>query len=245
MAKHFRQRVFHFSATLTSALLLVFSCAALAQPASQLKPYTATYHLVKGRLATEVVRKLEHSDELQWTLSDSARVLFISFEEAAKMTVENGQVTPREYYYRQSPGASKDQLITYDWENKQARFKLSDDLRTTALKKPVYDKLSYQLQLRLDLLSGQIQQPKTYDLVDRGRHKQYRIEKVGEEMVQTKNRQIHTVKLRQTTAGKDRETFIWVAPDLDYLIVRMERDEDDERIEMQLKSVDPALAGAL
>ena len=48
-------------------------------------------------------------------------------------------------------------------------------------------------------------------------------------------RQMQTVKLRQTRDGKDRETFIWVAPDLDYLIIKMEQDDDDERIEMQLK----------
>ena len=58
---------------------------------------------------------------------------------------------------------------------------------------------------------------------------------MGEEILPLGQRQMQTVKLRQTREGKDRETFIWVAPDLDYLIIKMEQDDDDERIEMQLK----------
>ena len=214
MAKHSRLQAFLLTALLTS----VFPAQALlGEPTPLLTPYSATYHLVKGGLAAEVERHLERSSESRWQLHDSARVLFFSLEETAVVDFDGKNIKPVKYRYRQNPGTSKDQTIRYNWKKKQATFDLNDGQR------------------RADLLAGRLQQPRTYKLVDRGRHKQYRVEKVGEEILTLGRRQMQTVKLRQTSAGKDRETFIWVAPDLEYLIIKMEQDDGDERIEMQLK----------
>ncbi|MAY35602.1 MAG: hypothetical protein CMN84_05805 [Spongiibacteraceae bacterium] len=232
MAKHSRLQAFLLTALLTS----VFPAQALlGEPTPLLTPYSATYHLVKGGLAAEVERHLERSSESRWQLHDSARVLFFSLEETAVVDFDGKNIKPVKYRYRQNPGTSKDQTIRYNWKKKQATFDLDDGQRRAELEPDTFDKLSYQLQLRLDLLAGRLQQPRTYKLVDRGRHKQYRVEKVGEEILTLGRRQMQTVKLRQTSAGKDRETFIWVAPDLEYLIIKMEQDDGDERIEMQLK----------
>ena len=232
MAKHFRLQAFLLTALLLSTAP---AQALLNEPAPLLKPYSATYHLVKGGMAAEVERHLERSGDSHWQLHDSARVLFFSLQETAIVSFDGQNIKPIKYRYRQSPGKSKDQTIRYNWKEKEATFDLDDGQRRTELKPETFDKLSYQLQLRLDLLAGRLHQPRTYNLVDRGRHKQYRVEKVGEEILTIDQRQMQTVKLRQTREGKDRETFIWVAPDLDYLIIKMERDDDDERIEMQLK----------
>ncbi|WP_372758805.1 DUF3108 domain-containing protein, partial [Litorivivens sp.] len=242
MIMRFRQQAFLFIALLLTSGSLLLSSLAHAGAGVPLKPYRATYGIVRDGLAAEVTRELHHSGENQWTLKDSARILFARFSESVIVKYNGVDVVPLEYTYQQSPGDRKDQVIRYDWGKKRASFSLDSGTRHADLKVPSYDKLSYQIQLRLDLLAGQLQTPKTYHLVDRGRHKQYRVEKIGEQTISAGKRQIHTVKLRQTTAGKDRETFIWVAPDLDFLIVRMERNEDDEQIQMQLKSVNLDIA---
>ena len=102
--------------------------------------------------------------------------------------------------------------------------------------------MSLQLQLRLDLLAGKLENPQSYRIIDRGRIKHYRVEKHGEETLQLGKRQIHAVKLRQHSPGKAKETFIWVSPDLDYLIVKIVHEDDDERYEMRLESasLDPS-----
>ncbi|MBB3047727.1 hypothetical protein FHR99_001993 [Litorivivens lipolytica] len=236
MAKHFQLQAILLTALLFSAVFGILPAhALLGESKPLLTPYSATYHLTRDGMAAEVTRKLERSGEGRWQLHDSARVLFFSMQETAIVDFDGENIKPVKYRHRQSPGNSKDQTIRYDWKKQQATFDLDDGERTAKLKKETFDRLSYQIQLRLDLLAGRLQQPRTYDLVDRGRHKQYRIEKVGEEMLTLDNRQIQTLKLRQTRIGKDRETFIWVAPDLDYLIIKMERDDDDGRIRMQLK----------
>lgn len=242
MAQRFRRQAFSFTLALTSVWLLLSAGLTQAGAGTALKPYRATYSIVRDGMAAEVTRELRHSAENEWTLNDSARILFARFSETARVTLDDLQVIPKSYRYEQSPGNSKDQTIHYDWKNLRAHIEVDSGTRQAELKVPTYDKLSYQMQLRLDLLAGQLPTSKTYDLVDRGRHKQYRVERVGEQTITAGKRQIHTVKLRQTTAGKDRETFVWVAPDLDYLIVRMERNEDDEQIEMQLKSVNLDIA---
>ena len=209
---------------------------------SALKPYRANYRISKDGVVAEVKRELQQLPGDRWRLSDSARILFFRLEETAEAQLHESHITPLHYRYRQGPGKSRNQDIHYDWEQATARVELDDKIREVPLGLPTYDKLSLQLQLRLDLLSGRLEQPRSYRLVDRGRIKHYRIEKIGEEILTLGKRQIQTVKLRQHSEGKDKETFIWVAPDLDYLIVRIVHEEDDERYEMLLESasLDPS-----
>lgn len=250
MAYHSPKRAFHFrtfSLSKVSALsfflgALLLSAGAMAggEPAAEaeinLKPYHATYHITKDSIVAEVKRALQRLPGDRWQLSDSARILFFSLEESAEIRLDDQQITPLHYRHRQSPGKSKNQDIHYDWEQRSARVELDDKTRHVPLDQPSYDKLSLQLQLRLDLLTGQLERPQSYRLIDRGRIKHYRIEKIGEEILTIGKRQIQTVKLRQHSEGKDKETFIWTAPDLDYLIVRIVHEDDDERYEMRLES---------
>jgi hypothetical protein len=208
-----------------------------------LKPYRATYRISKDGMVAEVKRELQQLPDERWRLSDYARILFFKLEESADVRLHNGHITPLHYRYRQGPGKNKNQDIHYDWEQRTAQIELDDKTRSVKLDQPSFDKLSLQLQLRLDLLAGRLQQAQSYRLVDRGRVKHYRVEKIGEETLSLGKRQMHTIKLRQHTEGKDRETWIWVAPDLDYLIVKIVQEDEDERYEMQLESATLARAG--
>ncbi len=205
-------------------------------PDVNLKPYRATYRIAKDGMVAEVKRELQQVSGERWQLSDSARILFFSLKESADVQLRDRRITPLNYRYRQGPGKKRDQDIHYDWDSATARVELDDKTRTVELGEPSYDRLSLQLQLRLDLLTGQLEQPQSYRLVDRGRIKHYRIEKIEEEILSIGKRQIQTVKLRQQSEGKDKETFIWAAPDLDYLIVKIVHEDDDERYEMRLES---------
>lgn len=202
-----------------------------------LKPYRATYQLNRDGLNAQVERELKRLNERDWQLSDSGRVLFFSLDEKVTMRREGNRIQPLHYRYRQSPGSSKHQDIFYDWDTLEARFELSDDERQAKLTVPSYDKLSFQLQLRLDLMAGKLDEPKTYRLVDRGRYKVYRVERLGEEQLRVGDRTFDTVKLSRTRPGEDdRQTLLWAAPALDYLMVRIVHEEADERFEMTLKS---------
>lgn len=231
-------------ASLASLVLgaLLTSTGALAggEPAvaanAKLKPYRATYRIAKDGMVAEVKRELQQLPGERWKLSDSARILFFSLDESAEARLLDDQIIPLHYRYRQGPGKSKNQDIVYHWDQGTAHVELDDKTRTVALEQASYDKLSLQLQLRLDLLNGRLDQARSYRLIDRGRIKHYRIEKMGEEILSIGKRQIQTVKLRQHTEGKDKETYIWTAPDMDHLIVKIVHEDDDERYEMRLES---------
>mgnify|MGYP000692879052 CR=1 FL=1 len=207
-----------------------------AAPTINLKPYRAVYRIAKDGMVAEVRRELQQSTDQRWQLSDSAKILFFSLEERVDVELHDQRIIPLHYRYRQGPGKSRDQDIHYDWAKATASVELHDKTRSVELDQASYDKLSLQLQLRLDLLSGRLEQAQSYRLVDRGRVKYYRIETIEEEMLTIGKRQIQAVKLRQSTEGKNKETFIWVAPDLDYLIVKIVHEDDDERYEMRLES---------
>jgi hypothetical protein len=88
------------------------------------------------------------------------------------------------------------------------------------------DKLSYQLQLRLDLLAGKTDM--TYAVADGGKLKEYRFKVTGEEQIDTPYGRYNAVRvMRDRGEDADRETLIWLAPELDYLIVRLEQTESD------------------
>ncbi len=210
----------------------------------ELKPYRATYRVAKDGMVAEVKRELRQVSTDHWNLSDSGRILFFSLAESADVRVLDGQITPLHYRYRQGPGKSKNQDISYDWDRGRAKVILDDKTRSVEIQEPSYDKLALQLQLRLDLISGKLAQAQSYRMVDRGRVKYYHIEAIGEEILSLGKRQIPTIKLRQHTEGKDKETWIWVAPDLDYLIVQIVQEEDDERYEMRLESASLGQPGA-
>lgn len=248
MAYSSPKQAFHSRQGKKRSSLSFFLCALLAssgavaggEPAladeSSLKPYRANYRISKDGLVAIVSRQLQQLSNDRWKLSDSARILFISLEESADVRLQDRQITPLHYRYRQGPGKSKNQDIHYDWDKRSARVEMADKTRDVPLEQASYDKLSLQLQLRLDLMSGRLEQPQSYRVIDRGRIKHYRIEKIAEEILTIGKRQVQTVKLLQHSEGKDKETFIWAAPDLDYIIVRIVHEDDDERYEMRLES---------
>ena len=49
---------------------------------------------------------------------------------------------------------------------------------------------------------------------------------------------LQTVKLRKHRDGSSSKTFIWLAPELNYLIVKLEQREDDELYSMNLLSAE-------
>jgi hypothetical protein len=125
--------------------------------------------------------------------------------------------------------------LVFDWSAQTVSDK---DHPSTPLALPfgAQDKLSAQLQIRLDLMAskGDIQQ-RSYPVVDSTKLKTYHIEKLGEEVISTPAGDFQTVKIKQYRKGKDKYNIIWLAQDMEYLIVRLDViDRGELRDSMQL-----------
>lgn len=89
------------------------------------------------------------------------------------------------------------------------------------------DRLSFQLQLQQDLLLNK--HDITYNIVHRNSIKKNQFKIIGEETITTKAGDFKTLKIKVVRERTRRVTFIWVAPDWQYLFVRLIQLKDDKK----------------
>ncbi len=85
----------------------------------------------------------------------------------------------------------------------------------------VQDKLSYDLQLRQDLIAGK--NNIKYSVADGGKIKIYQFKIVGTEIISTPLGTFNTIKIVRLPMPEKENITLWVAKQLDYQIVRVEK----------------------
>ena len=81
------------------------------------------------------------------------------------------------------------------------------------------DAAGFSIQLQLDLKNGEQELVYHYNVLDEV--KEYRFEVVGREKISTKLGEFDALKIEQKKRGKP-QTWLWMAPELDYHLVRGE-----------------------
>ena len=96
------------------------------------------------------------------------------------------------------------------------------------------DPLGLQVQVREDLKSGKSEM--TYHMIHKGKVLIDRYRVVGEEILAVDGADLNTLKIEKVRPeSSDRETYLWMAPDLDYTLVRiLHQEPDGERYEVSL-----------
>lgn len=219
---------------LTLATLLT-GCLLSSLPAqadtAQLPAFKATYTTAFDMgisLSGEAVRQLQRTENGQWRFSSEAAAMMAGISEITRFDYRPSEtITPLSYrYHRKVLGKSRKASIDFDWSRQSVTTVVKDKPWKMQVPAGTQDKLSYQLQLRLDLLAGKTRM--VYPVADGGKLKEYRFKVVGEEEIDTPYGRYNAVRvMRDRGADADRETLIWLAPELDYLIVRLEQTESD------------------
>jgi hypothetical protein len=102
------------------------------------------------------------------------------------------------------------------------------------------DKLVSQLGMMHALARGQTDI--TFKIADGGKLKEYRFKVVGEETLETPAGTFETVKITRLRDDNKRETYVWCAPALHYLPVRIwQREKDDAEYQSDLESFSASL----
>lgn len=94
--------------------------------------------------------------------------------------------------------------------------------------------LSHQLELARDLKAGVAEL--SYAVIIRGGIRDYRYQRLGEEDMETALGTLRVVKLERVRDNSDRETKIWLAPELNYQPVLLRQIEDGSSYELTLQS---------
>lgn len=224
--------------------------ATLATQSSQLpKPFHATYKAKFSGFTIEATRELGTHPNGEHELIFSASTWLAKLRESSRFNWAEGQLVPNRYqYHREGLGRSRDAVLEFDWAQHKVVNNVQDKPWRMDIPDGALDKLSYQLQLRSDLLNGK--RTLKYDIADGGRLKTYLFEMVGEELLDTRLGKLATVKIKKVRAtGKKRVTYIWMAKHWDYLLVKLQQTEEDGktyaidllRAEVDGKTVTPRL----
>lgn len=171
----------------------------------------------------------------------------LSSNQHARFKMHDCKVQP-EYYQdtHKRPFKSKEtQKLEFDWDQQKATFDKKDDQKTFTLQEDqkAYDPLSFFFEARCALMDGQTEF--TYPVIRKGDKKEQTYRVTGEEIVQTPQGDFKALVVERVRDNPKRQTRLYVAPELDYLLVKIEHQESAMlRIVATLKAMDYKLKSA-
>ncbi len=206
-------------------------------------PFRAVYEAdYKGLpIRATGIRELKQTGDNQFTLSSTATSFFASVSEESNFTLTpENRLMPLEYqYHRKGIGKNRDAILRFDWLAQQVFSDAQPTPWALSIPMGTLDKLSYQLQMRYELLTayqrGQPWPPLAYQVADGGELKTYRFEVLGEENVDTPIGRFTALKIARVRTDSDRTTIFWLAPAYDFLLVRFLQEEQKGGFELILK----------
>ena len=176
-----------------------------------------------------------YKTEVKWLIFSQTR------SETSILTIKNNQVTPQHFTYtREGTGKDKHYEWRFDAENNSAqdigrkRKKISLDFT-----QPLQDSLSYHLQHRLNLINDASKKEYSYPVVKTsGSIADYIYQYDGEEELILPYGLLKTIRLKREVKEKERVTYAWFAPELNYLLVKLYQVKSgNEQFEAQLSSL--------
>lgn len=221
-------------------LILFLSLPALASTV-ELKPYRAVYtNKVDATISFsgEATRELKQLNDGTWELSVEASAMMANIREATHITQQDDQLLPLRYdYHRRILTRNRTAQLRFDWDAGYVTTDIDDKPWRMAIEPGIHDKLSYQLQMPADIAAGK--STLSYQVADGGQMQTYRFNVTEEDLVDTPAGQFKAIRVeRDRGENAGRETLIWFAPELDYLVVRLEQVEPNgNRFTLLLKKI--------
>lgn len=221
-------------ALLASLALLLAPLAPLAPLASAtvLSPYTAQYSARINGMAVTITNTLRTTPQ-GYRVSTSASNLLGEIKEHEDFHLADDRIVVDAYHHQRSLfGNRRLERLVMDPTHGIARYQRNNETREILLEPDVLGPLSYQVQMRRDLAAGL--SAFDYQVLHRGKIKSYRFEAEDSESVALPQGTVEAIRIRRVHDDNDRETIVWLAPDLDYQLVRLRLVEDGDRYELQL-----------
>jgi hypothetical protein len=225
------------SASLAGATLLGAASRVAADAPPPVPTYTATYAAeYKGKSLGTSEFKVTHDpakNTYEFTSTTIAKGILGKLAapnptiQHSIFTLVDGKVRPSEYWYKDGTRkADGDKHIQFDWDRHVATVSDKDGRREVSLDDISLDDGSLYAALMRDLIVNG--KPGQYRIADSEQAKTYGFEDKGEAQTDTGLGKLATHCYVQHREGSSRSTYIWVAPQLDFLPVRIETHKDDE-----------------
>ncbi len=213
-------------------LLLVSQTACTA---TRLPPYEATYTTKLRGIKIKGVRKFEIIDKDTYRLSWEARALWMRLNEWSTFKIIDEKVIPLSYHYtRKGLGSNRPVHVNFDWTCMQVNSSKGDDEYHFELEPGTLDKLSFQVQLQLDLLHDHNLKLANFRVASHDRIKDYNFSFVQQETIETNLGPQNTLVFERSK--NDGGTRLWISPEQNYLPIQIENIDDGDSNVLSIKS---------
>lgn len=227
----------HAETVLTKTEIETEKKASLLMPA-----YKATYTLLhKSKPVGTGIRELIHLDNGKMQYHYETDISWMIFSDTRRETtvvsITDNQLTPIHYKSsREGTGRDKSYEWLYDFDNKSATDVKNKKVTTIENTNRLLDKLSYHLQNRIDLINNPDQKHFVYPVISqKGTIKDYEYIVDGEEELKLPYGAVNAVRLKREVVAKNKITYAWFAPELNYLLVKLSQiKEGKQQLEAQL-----------
>lgn len=222
--------------------LVLFASQAVAD--TPLPDFRASYELTRGSLkignsTIELVNGRNGSYEYR---SQSKPVSWVAWflkdklHETSRGTITDAGIRPDFYHYLRTGGSKEREAeLVFDWKRMVVENNVEDSPWEMEIPPGTIDKLVSQLAMMRALANGE--EDITFNIADGGSLKEYRFKVIGKETLELPAGTFETVKVTKLRDNKKRETYVWCAPALHYLPVRIwQREKDDSEYQSDLLS---------
>lgn len=209
------------SSCLLTALTSLVLLGGVSSSSFALSPFNASYQFsYNGKNVGSATRQLAQNGN-SWTYSFSAKAAALaSANETSRFSLSNGQIQSSSFSRTSKVLVHSNKLnITFNPSSKVISTQKDDKARSFAWRAGVLDELNAELQVREDLKGGGLKG--TYYIADAKSADARQFIKQGTESVTTPYGTYSTIKVLLKHDNATKSSIFWLAPQLDYLPVKM------------------------
>jgi hypothetical protein len=227
-------------------VLLTVSALPLCAISAELSPHDALYSLAKdGMVFGETRAQLKRNADNSYSYETASKAtslfkFFISDRIAEKTEWRwiDGILRPIAYYFDRRGGKKEKTIkLAFNWSVLKVKNDISGDVWSMSIEPGTYDKLSIYPDMMVGLRAGV--KSFRYQVADGGKVKPYLFEVDGNETIETGIGKVDTIRVKRIHirgTKKKKKTYIWFAPDRDYMPVRIDRTyNNDDLLRMEIK----------
>lgn len=201
-------------------LLLLFAFNNIK--ADSINEYSAKYFYKSDEISIKGIRKLEIRDG-KYSLNFKAKNLLASMRVGSEFNINEGVLKTNSYRIRVKPRfVNRDQDIKFDYIaniiESTGREEWEEDLDTSG---EILDPLNAQIKIRINLISGLEKFSINLLEIESGKVEENFYEVVGKEVFTFNEIDYECIKLKRIRETDDRETIYYIAPDLNFMFLKI------------------------
>lgn len=162
-----------------------------------------------------------------------------SVKQSASFDMKNCQVKPSTYQStsKRSLSSPTTEQLRFYWEQHVVDYRHNDLQDELQLDHALYDPISFFFEARCQLMAGQT--TFSFPVIHKGKPKTHHYRVIGEQTIETGLGTYQSLIIERQRSSKSRKTRLYVAPELDYLLVKIEHQESRlAKIEATLETMD-------